>query len=84
MSAIKASPVWTKGKTAIVIVWDENDYSQAPVTNQVVLIVDRNYGHQGVQSTQLLYAFLSAEDGGNRARAALPQPRLRLQHGCHV
>jgi len=34
-----------------VIVWDENDYSQAPVTNQVVLIVDRNYGHQGVQST---------------------------------
>ena len=35
----------------LVIVWDENDYSQAPVTNQVVLIVDRNYGHQGVQST---------------------------------
>ena len=51
MSAIKASPVWTKVKTAIVIVWDENDYSQAPVTNQVVLIVDRNYGHQAVQST---------------------------------
>ncbi len=51
VSAIKASPVWTKEKTAIVIVWDENDYSQAPVTNQVVLIVDRNYGHQGVQST---------------------------------
>ncbi len=51
VSAIKASPVWTKEKTAIVIVWDENDYSQAPVTNQVALIVDRNYGRQGVQST---------------------------------
>ena len=62
VSAIKASPVWTKGKTAIVIVWDENDYSQAPITNQVVLIVDRNYGHQGVQKHELLHAFLSAED----------------------
>jgi hypothetical protein len=51
VSAIKASPVWTKEKTAIVILWDENDYSQAPVTNQVALIVDRNYGRQGVQSS---------------------------------
>ncbi len=52
VGAIKASPVWTEGKTAIVIVWDENDYSNAPVTNQVVTIVDRNYGEQGVQSTK--------------------------------
>jgi hypothetical protein len=50
VGAIKASPVWTEGKTAIVIVWDENDYSNAPVTNRVVFIVDRNYGRQGVRS----------------------------------
>ena len=36
VTAIKASPVWTKGQTAIVIVWDESDYSVAPITNQVV------------------------------------------------
>jgi hypothetical protein len=50
VGAIKASPVWTEGKAAIVIVWDENDYSNAPITNQVTLIVDRNYGRQGVHS----------------------------------
>jgi hypothetical protein len=52
VGAIKASPIWTgKQKTAIVIVWDENDYSHAPVTNNVVLIVDKNYGTQGVKSS---------------------------------
>ncbi len=57
VGAIKASPVWTSGKTAIVIVWDENDYSTAPVTNQVVMIVDRNYGPQGVQSSNFYTHF---------------------------
>ncbi len=57
VGAIKASPVWTSGKTAIVIVWDENDYSTAPVTNQVVMIVDRNYGAQGVQSSNFYTHF---------------------------
>ena len=50
VTAIKASPAWQEGKNAIVIVWDENDYSVAPITNQVVLIVDTNYGRHGVQS----------------------------------
>jgi len=50
VQAIKASPVWTHGHTAIVITWDENDYSVAPTTNQVLTIVDKNFGAQGVQS----------------------------------
>lgn len=50
VTAIKKSPVWQHGNDAIVIVWDENDYSVAPETNQVVLIVDTNYGRHGVQS----------------------------------
>src|SRR5215471_6874391 len=37
--AIKASPVWSQGHNAIVILWDENDYSYNPNTNQVMLIV---------------------------------------------
>jgi phosphatidylinositol-3-phosphatase len=48
--AIHASPVWGWGHNAIVVWWDENDYSATPNTNQVLLTVDTNYGVSGVQS----------------------------------
>jgi hypothetical protein len=50
VAAIHDSPAWSDGRNAIVITWDENDYSAAPNTNRVVLTVDTNYGHHGVQS----------------------------------
>jgi hypothetical protein len=50
VTAIHQSAVWREGNNAIVVVWDENDYSIAPTTNQVVLTVDTNYGSQGVKS----------------------------------
>jgi len=50
VSAIHRSPVWTKGRNAIVALWDENDYSLSPNTNQVLLIVDTNYGVHGTSS----------------------------------
>ena len=46
--AIHASPSWKHGRNAIVVVWDENDYSSLP--NQVLTIVDTNYGAHGVTS----------------------------------
>ena len=46
--AIKTSPVWSHGNNALVVVWDENDYG--PESNQVVTIVDTNYGVKGVKS----------------------------------
>ncbi len=52
VNAIHESPVWHQGQSAIVILWDENDYSLAPNTNQVLLIVDTNYGAHGVQSAK--------------------------------
>ena len=52
VSSIKASRAWHEGSNAIVVVWDENDYSLAPNTNQVMLIVDTNYGAHGVQSAR--------------------------------
>jgi hypothetical protein len=52
VKAIHASPAWEEGKNAIVLLWDENDYSTAPITNQVLLAVDTNYGVHGVQSAQ--------------------------------
>jgi hypothetical protein len=51
VTAIKASPVWQDSKSAIVVLWDENDYSTRTV-NQVVAIVDTNYGVHKVRSNQ--------------------------------
>src|SRR5262249_3609548 len=49
IGAIHASPAWKEGRTAIVTVWDENDYSSLP--NNVIAIVDTNYGPHGRSST---------------------------------
>ncbi len=50
VNTIHASKVWHEETSAIVVVWDENDYSLAPNINQVVVIVDTNYGRHGVSS----------------------------------
>jgi phospholipase C len=50
VAAIKASKSWLEGKNAIIVMWDENDYSATP--NQVVAIIDTNYGSRGVVSKQ--------------------------------
>lgn len=50
VTAIKASPVWSNSRSAIVILWDENDYSTL-TSNQVVFIVDTNYGPHQLQSS---------------------------------
>lgn len=52
VKAIHASPAWKDGRSAIVVLWDENDYSATPNVNQVLTIVDTNYGVSGVQSNQ--------------------------------
>jgi hypothetical protein len=57
VTAIKASPAWSNGKNAIVIVWDENDYSLAPNINQVLLTVDTNYGTHVAKSAQFYTHF---------------------------
>jgi phosphatidylinositol-3-phosphatase len=69
VEAIKASRVWNEGRDAIVIVWDENDYSGLlnatqglfPPQNQnkVVLTVETNYAgdNSGVQSATYYTSF---------------------------
>jgi hypothetical protein len=47
VKAIHKSPAWHDGRNAIVVLWDEDDYSVAPTTNKVLLIVDTNYGVHG-------------------------------------
>ncbi len=51
VTSIKSSPAWKQGNNAIVVVWDEDDYSVTPTVNKVLLIVDTNYGIHGIQST---------------------------------
>ena len=50
VNAIHQSPAWGRGRNAIVVVWDENDYSFVPNVNKVLVIVDTNYGPRGVKS----------------------------------
>ena len=57
IKAIHDSPVWPQGRNAIVVLWDENDYSAAPNPNRVVLTVDTNYGPHGVQSDRFYTHF---------------------------
>ncbi|KAA6465495.1 phosphoesterase [Acidobacteria bacterium AB60] len=64
IKAIHNSPAWKQGRTAIVTVWDENDYSSLP--NNVVAIVDTNYGTHGKTSNVMYNHFSllkSLEDG---------------------
>jgi phosphatidylinositol-3-phosphatase len=52
VGAIKSSEAWREGNNALVVMWDENDYSLKPNTNQVMLIVDTNNGAHGVHSSR--------------------------------
>lgn len=49
VTAIHDSPVWKHRRSAIVLVWDENDYHPG-IINKVVLTVDTNYGFHGDES----------------------------------
>jgi len=66
VNAIHNSPVWNKGHNAIVLTWDENDYAVQPIINQVVTVVDTNYGVHGIQSGQFYDSFslLRSLEGG--------------------
>jgi hypothetical protein len=66
VTAIKESPMWFQGQNAIVVVWDENDYSISPNTNKVLLIVDTSYGVHGIQSAQPYnhFSLLKTIEGG--------------------
>jgi hypothetical protein len=50
VTAIHSSSSWTSGNNAIIVVWDENDYSLSPVTNQVMTIVETSKGYKQLQS----------------------------------
>ncbi len=66
VTAIHASDVWKKGHCAIVVIWDENDYSVQPIINQVVAIVDTNYGFHELRSGEFYthFSLLRSIEGG--------------------
>ncbi|MHB8216675.1 MAG: alkaline phosphatase family protein [Candidatus Sulfotelmatobacter sp.] len=66
VTAIHGSRAWKEGHNAIVVIWDENDYSVQPIVNQVVAIVDTNYGVRGQQSGTFYthFSLLRTIEGG--------------------
>ncbi|HEY6768797.1 MAG TPA: alkaline phosphatase family protein [Candidatus Sulfotelmatobacter sp.] len=66
VNAIHGSDVWKSGHNAIVLTWDENDYAVQPIINEVVTIVDTNYGVHGVQSGAFYthFSLLRSIEGG--------------------
>ena len=77
VNAIHASRAWRDGHNAIVIVWDENDYSGSTTVlnglyppqnqNRVVLTVETNYGKgSGTQSANFYtsYSILKSLEAG--------------------
>ena len=50
VNGIKASRAWERGRNAIVLVWDENDFSNS--VNKVVMLVETNYAPNGRTSNQ--------------------------------
>jgi len=84
VKAIKGSPAWHEGRNAIIVMWDENDYSIAPNyptvlpqnTNRVAVIVDTNYGKHGVKSDTFYTHFSLFKS----LEAAFELPCIN--HGC--
>lgn len=74
--AIHASPAWQEGRSAIVVVWDENDYSVAPNINQVLTIVETNYARGGRSSNRFYthFSLLKSLESGLGLRC--------LNHAC--
>ncbi len=66
VTAIHGSPAWKEGRNAIVLMWDENDYSLAPNTNQVMTVVETNHGHRGKTSATYYnhFSLLKTIEGG--------------------
>jgi hypothetical protein len=50
VEGIKASRAWNHGRNAIVLVWDENDFSDS--ANRVILLVETNYARNGTLSSK--------------------------------
>lgn len=55
IDGIKASPAWQRGRNVIVLVWDENDFSNAP--NRVVMLVETNYAPNGRKNADFVDHF---------------------------
>jgi hypothetical protein len=60
VTAIKSSPVWTDGgNVALVVVWDENDYTNTYGDNRVVATVDTNYRRSPRVTSAVQYSHFS-------------------------
>lgn len=64
VNGIKGSQAWQKGRNVIIVVWDENDFSNA--ANKVVMLVETSYATNGQKSTNTYdhYSLLLTMEAG--------------------
>jgi len=74
VTGIKASPAWKRGRNAIVLVWDENDFTNA--ANRVVMLVETSYGANAMSARSRTIT-IRCYERWKPLRPALPQSRLR-------
>uniref|UniRef100_E6QU79 Phosphoesterase n=1 Tax=mine drainage metagenome TaxID=410659 RepID=E6QU79_9ZZZZ len=80
VEAIHASPAWKIGHNALILVWDENSNGADP--NRVALVVETNYGKQGLRSPQPYshFSLLKTLEAG----FGLPCLNHACDHNVHV
>jgi phosphatidylinositol-3-phosphatase len=84
VQAIHASPAWRDDdRSAIIVMWDENDYSLAPNINKVMVIVDTNYGDDGRVESSNFYTHFSLLKS-LEAGFELPCLNHACDHDTHV
>jgi hypothetical protein len=64
VTGIKASKAWSQGRNVIILVWDEDDYSNA--ANRVVMLAETNYAPNGkvINSNYDHYSLLRTIEAG--------------------
>ena len=69
--------MWSNSRSAIVVLWDENDYSRI-TSNKVVTIVETNYGPSHIQSDTASAVVLSKKLDSLRCGINPPAAGVRV------
>ncbi len=78
------APGLEEGHTAIVSVWDENDYAVQPIINKVLAIVDTNYGVHGCRAASSTPTSPCSRRSRRASGLPVPEPCLRRDHQYNV
>jgi hypothetical protein len=76
VGAIKSSPVWRHGRNALVVVWNENDYSKGTERESDRPHCRHKLWRASPPKWRALHAFFSPQVSGERLSASVSEPCL--------